>query len=86
MPFGWTRMNSSPPRARRGEVHQICAQNHARLCENETFYDNGADYCWALIQIDVGGKTDVGKLRDELESTEWKALVSADEKEDGKSP
>lgn len=86
MPYGWTRVSSSPQRQRKGEIAAICARNHARLCETQTFYDNGDAQCYALIQINLGGQTDVNKLRNELGAVDWLALVDADEKAAGARP
>ena len=84
MPRYWTRLPSSPPEERRDEVAKIASENGGELVAHETYYDENGD-CWALI--DVPGDADKQKktLRD-LGAFEWKGLVTAAEKNQGKPP
>lgn len=66
MPFGWTRIPSSPRTERRGEVQQIVgrfASKGAKLVGNEIYFDNGE--CLCLLKLPPNAK-DEQDLLDEL--------------------
>jgi hypothetical protein len=80
MPYNWVRVPSSPPRERRDDIREICRRHGARLCENQTYYDE-LDQAHALIEVrDLEA---FQGLLDELGATESTSLVDADEKADG---
>jgi hypothetical protein len=84
MPYHWVRIPSSPPRARRNDVWDICFRHGARLCENQIFYDS-EDGAHALIQLPDNADAQMALL-EELGAISFTGLVGADEKENGLLP
>ena len=84
MPFHWLRIPSSPPQKRRDDVEKICKEHGARLCEQQTFYDQDGQ-AYALVEV-PGDEARVEQLLTRLNATSWKGLVHADEKAGGANP
>jgi hypothetical protein len=83
MPYNWVRVPSSPPRGRRDDIREICRRHGARLCENQTYYDEDGQ---AHALIEVRDPEALQGLLEELEATESTALVDADEQDEGVFP
>jgi hypothetical protein len=84
MPYNWVPIPSSPPRARRNDVWDICFRHGGRLCENQIFYDSD-DVAYALIQLPDTSDSQLAFL-EELGAISYTAFVAADEKENGLLP
>ena len=63
MPFHWLRIPSSPPQKRRDDVEKICKEHGARLCEQQTFYDQDGQ-AYALVEV-PGDEARVEQLLDQ---------------------
>jgi hypothetical protein len=85
MPYNWVRVHSSPAPKRRDDIKQKCRRHGARLCENQTFYDEDSGKAWALIEMPAD-ESKWEALHQDLEVLGWVGLVDADEKGAGKHP
>jgi hypothetical protein len=85
VPYNWVRVPSSPPRARRNDVWDICFRHGGRLCENQIFYNDDGDVAHALIQMPDNPDSQLALL-EELGAISFIGLVAADERENDLSP